>query len=175
MVSVSLLCLSLLIRASVWHTLSSIVDMLGHQGCCLLSTSVLPYPKALHQPVSVTIYTLLTSTNWQWISTNTAAFKCKNWITLCTSIFDHVCSRPAIKLIVQWCAMFMVSCHGCTMTQLSHACYVVTSTVGWWYFMWDCCYLIFVNSLYLFIYLFWGGGWAHGRLSGLGSSRAQLD
>ena len=47
-----------------------------------------------------------TSSNWWWISNGMTSFTCTNWITLCTSTFDHVSSRsPMFKKIVWWHVM----------------------------------------------------------------------
>ncbi|GBM25393.1 hypothetical protein AVEN_245807-1 [Araneus ventricosus] len=67
----------------------SVVDVLGHPDLCSSRSSVLP--SSLHQTQFVFL-TLHSST----ISAGDVFFKGKNFITLCTSIADHVSINAAI-------------------------------------------------------------------------------
>ena len=94
--SVSLLCLPCLIRASAWYTLSFVVDVLGQLSWCLSSVGVLlmqyfashlclfPW----HYMCWVHLHHLVLN------STGVAPFACNSSVILCTLTFDHIFSRP---------------------------------------------------------------------------------
>jgi hypothetical protein len=116
-VSVSFLCLSCLRRTSVWYTLSSVVDIVGHRSRHLSSVDV-------HCYWNILSYSCLFPHYMCWVHlhhlvlnfTGVVPLACSSSIILCTLTFDHIFSRTTCQLMVQKYNILMVPSYGCVIT-----------------------------------------------------------